>query len=76
MTVYLSALAGAGAQFFTSGGVPLAGGKIYTYTAGSTTAATDSDLFKASSQSSSGNMEMMAHWLHSNSNPSLTDSIA
>lgn len=40
MTVYLSALAGAGAQFFTSGGVPLAGGKIYTYTAGTTTAAT------------------------------------
>lgn len=40
MTVYLSLLAGAGAQFFTDSGVPLSGGKIYTYAAGTTTPAT------------------------------------
>lgn len=39
MTVYLSLLAGAGAQFFTDSGVPLSGGKIYTYAAGTTTPA-------------------------------------
>jgi hypothetical protein len=39
MTVYLSLLAGAGAQFFTDGGLPLSGGKIYTYGAGTTTPA-------------------------------------
>ena len=37
MTVYLSAFAGAGAQFFTDNGSVLSGGKIYTYVAGTTT---------------------------------------
>lgn len=37
MSVYLSYLAGAGAQFFTDDGVPLAGGLLYTYAAGTTT---------------------------------------
>lgn len=36
-TVNLSSLAGAGSQFFNDSGVPLAGGLIYTYTAGGTT---------------------------------------
>jgi hypothetical protein len=37
MAVSLSLLGGAGAQFFTNNGVPLAGGLIYTYAAGTTT---------------------------------------
>lgn len=37
MTVNLSSLAGAGAQLFDNNGVPLAGGLIYTYFAGTTT---------------------------------------
>lgn len=37
MSVKLSCLAGAGWQFFDNNGVPLAGGLIYTYAAGTTT---------------------------------------
>jgi len=36
-TVNLSSFAGAGSQFFDNSGVPLAGGLIYTYLAGTTT---------------------------------------
>jgi hypothetical protein len=35
-SVYLSAFAGAGWQFFSNTGLPLAGGMIYTYAAGTT----------------------------------------
>jgi hypothetical protein len=37
--VYISAFGGVAAQFFSSNGVPLAGGKIYSYLAGTTTPA-------------------------------------
>lgn len=37
MAVYLSLFAGAGQQFFTNAGVPLAGGKIFSYGAGGST---------------------------------------
>jgi len=37
MAVYLSSFAGAGAQFFDNNGIPLSGGLIYSYLAGTTT---------------------------------------
>lgn len=40
MAVNLSPVGGVAAQFFTNNGVPLAGGKLFTYSAGTTTPAT------------------------------------
>jgi hypothetical protein len=37
MAVFLSPVGGVAAQFFTNSGVPLSGGKLYTYIAGTTT---------------------------------------
>ena len=39
MAVFLSPVGGVAAQFFTNSGVPLTGGKLYTYAAGTTTPA-------------------------------------
>jgi hypothetical protein len=61
MTVSLSMLAGAGTQFFDNNGVPLAGGLLYTYSAGSVTPAT---TYRTSSGSGGA----------SNSNPIVLDS--
>lgn len=59
MAVKLSPLAGAGWQFFTDNGVPLAGGKLFTYAAGGTT-------LTATYTTSAGNV--------ANSNPIILDS--
>jgi len=59
MAVKISPLAGAGWQFFTDNGVPLAGGKLFTYAAGGTTPT-------ATYTTSAGNV--------ANSNPIILDS--
>jgi hypothetical protein len=59
MAVFLSPVGGVAAQFFDNNGVPLAGGKIFTYAAGTTTP-------KVTYTSSAGNT---AH-----SNPIILDS--
>jgi len=58
-SVVLSPIGGAAAQFFTNTGVPLSGGKIYTYAAGTTTP-------KATYTTKSGNVQ--------HSNPIILDS--
>jgi len=55
MTVSLSMLAGAGAQFFDNNGVPLAGGLLYTYLAGSVTPATTYQTSAGSGGASNSN---------------------
>ena len=60
MAVSLSPLAGAGWQFFNNNGIPLAGGLLYTYAAGTSTPLATYTTF-------SGNI--------SNSNPIILDSI-
>jgi hypothetical protein len=59
MAVFLSPVGGVAAQFFSNNGVPLAGGKLFTYAAGTTTP-------QVSYTSSAGNV---AH-----SNPIILDS--
>lgn len=59
MSVYLSPIAGAGAQFFSNTGQPLNGGLLYTYTAGTSAP-------EATYTSSAGNI--------ANSNPIVLDS--
>ena len=59
MTVSLSFFAGAGWQFFDNNGIPLSGGKVYSYVAGSTTSS-------PTYTSSSGSI--------ANSNPIILDS--
>jgi hypothetical protein len=61
MSVILSPLAGAGWQFFDNNGIPLAGGLIYTYAAGTTTP-------QATYTTSAGNI--------ANANPIVLDSAA
>ena len=59
MAVFLSSFGGAGAQFFDNNGVPLSGGLIYTYLAGTSTP-------QATYTSASGTIQ--------NSNPIVLDS--
>ena len=55
MTVSLSMFAGVGAQFSDDNGVPLAGGLIYTYTAGTSTPAVTYQTSSGSGGSSNSN---------------------
>jgi hypothetical protein len=59
MSVYLSPIGGAGAQFFSNIGQPLSGGLLYTYTAGTSAP-------EATYTTSAGNI--------ANSNPIVLDS--